>query len=159
MVSAAIVCAPKDLKISLVRTPFFIRPDLGRASTGELWSDMLRCYEKKNPKKFADTCDDTPVASDALVDLGSDLSLRGTAKPKRATDGLQEHANQSDIDAGIVRFNAGMNVLPDGLAPITFDFDVEMTSSLAPSLAASAATASEPRGRRRLARRSSSTRA
>ena len=31
MVSAAIATAPENLKISLVRTPYFIRPDLGNA--------------------------------------------------------------------------------------------------------------------------------
>lgn len=50
MVSAAIATAPKTLKIALERMPFFIRPDLPAAPTGALWSDMIRCHVKANPK-------------------------------------------------------------------------------------------------------------
>lgn len=112
MVSAAIATAPENLKISLVRTPYFIRPDLGNAPTGELWSDMLRRHAASK-KPCASAC------------AAGELSLTTSSGNK-----LQDHATQSDVDAGIARFKKGLNVLPDGLAPMRFDYDVRMTSSL-----------------------------
>ena len=112
MISAAIATAPKSLKISLERTPFFIRPDLDAVSNGELWSDMMRKHASSQSKKA--------IARDPARDLAAGDALGG----------LLQHCNQADVGAGMARFEAGLNVLPDGYAPIEFDFDVEMSSSL-----------------------------
>ena len=127
MVSAAIATAPANLKISLVRTPYFIRPDLGREPSGELWSDMLRCHAAKKQKDRDRDRERIEAAAAGPPALANDLALADGAAPANS---LQAHATQSDVDAGLERFKKGMNVLPDGLAPIEFDYDVEMTSSL-----------------------------
>ena len=125
MVSAAIATAPANLKISLVRTPYFIRPDLGREPSGELWSDMLRCHAAKKQKDRDRDRERIEAAAAGPPALANDLALADGAAPANS---LQAHATQSDVDAGLERWKA----YSASVGPAShYDFGARATSAVA----------------------------
>ena len=114
MLRAAVATMDASLRVSVERTAFFLNPQLG-ASTGETMASLFKRYY--GDKKAPASC--SAVAASSC-----------SAEPPRSSDKLKVHAAKADADAQALRTRHGLAALEDGVAPMHYDYDVVMSSSL-----------------------------
>lgn len=121
MLRAAVATMDASLRVSVERTAFFLNPQLG-AATGETMASLFKRYY--GDKKAPASC--SAASSSCSAVAASSCS----AEPPRSSDKLKVHAAKADADAQALRTRHGLAALEDGVAPMHYDYDVVMSSSL-----------------------------